>query len=111
MKQLFLFLPLIFSSVAFAHRPLSRDAINAINMIRSQQVRDCLDQLDNRHAGSFLLQSATFHDQGTNSMFHLFGTFLEGGDMAHGSAHVDVKVGLLPPVGPGYQCAVIEERD
>jgi hypothetical protein len=111
MKTLLIVLPILFSAQAFAHRPLGRDAINAMNMMRSQNVQTCLDQLDSRHAGDFYIQSATFHDQGTQSEYHIFGGFLEGGDMLHGSAHVDVKVGLLPPMGPGYQCRIISERD
>ncbi len=82
-----------------------------MNMMRSENVRGCLAQLDSRHPGHFYIQSATLHEAGTQSAYHLFGGFLEGGDMLHGSAHIDVKVGLLPPVGPGYQCSIISERD
>lgn len=110
MKSAFLFL-FVSSSVAIAHSPLSQTTINAMNMIRSPQVRECLDRLDNRHAGDFYINRATFHNAGTNSEYHLFGGFLENGNMMHGNAHVDVKVGLLPPLGPGFQCRVISEQD
>lgn len=108
MKKIFLFLFLT-TNFAFAHSPIGNTTVNALNMMRSQNVRSCLDQLDSRHTGDFYITRATFHNAGTASEYHLFGGFLEGGDMMVGSAHVDVKVGLLPPFGPGYQCRIISE--
>lgn len=111
MKTLTLLIPILFSNFAFAHRPLGRDSINAMNMMRSENVRNCINDLNSRHTGDFYIQRATLHEAGTNSAYHLFGGFLEGGDMLHGNAHVDVKVGLLPPLGPGFQCTIVSERD
>ena len=65
--------------------------------------------MDSRHPGDFYINRATFHNAGINSEYHLFGGFLEGGDMMVGSAHVEVRVGLRPPMGPGFQCRIISE--
>lgn len=111
MKNLLIVTGLMVSGLAYGHSPLSLTTINAMNMMNSENVRNCIAALNSRHPGDFNIQRATFHNAGTNSEYHLFGGFLEGADMMHGNAHVDVKVGLLPPLGPGYQCRVISERD
>lgn len=111
MKNLIIVAGLMMGGLAYGHSPLSQTTVNAMNMMNSDNVRNCIAALNSRHEGDFNIQRATFHNAGINSEYHLFGGFLEGGDMLHGSAHVDVKVGLLPPMGPGYQCRVISERD
>lgn len=111
MKNLLAILTFAFAHTALAHSPLSQTTINAMNMMTSPSVRACLDQLSTRHEGEFYLQRALLHRAGIDSEYHLYGAFIEGGDMVHGSAHVDVKVGLLPPMGPGFQCRIVSERD
>jgi hypothetical protein len=111
MRTIISILILALGNTALAHFPLSQATINAMNMINSANVQGCIRQLNSRHPGDFYLQSATLHNAGINSEYHLFGAFIEGGDMVHGSAHVDVKVGLNPPMGPGFRCRIISENE
>ena len=87
--------------------PVGQEALVVANMVNSDPIKVCLDQVQNRFRGDIVIEDIKKLVPNSYNKFIIQAAVLVGGDAFVGSAEIYVQRTVGIPWGVHYQCRVL----